>query len=147
MKRIRDERLIVENLKNIRIAYLIQTIGIISILVYDGIRKGVGTVVSNPLWLVLVISSTVLIWKGLKISEDMEEDSERRKQRPYAFTVGAITILSIGLGILTKFTSDNKGTKEGIIMGIVVFICFIIPYSIIYHLRRRRLRKDEEEEP
>jgi hypothetical protein len=36
MKKIKDERLILQGLKNIRIAFLILTFGILAILIYDG---------------------------------------------------------------------------------------------------------------
>ncbi|HLR21456.1 MAG TPA: hypothetical protein VK087_05575 [Tissierellaceae bacterium] len=144
MKKIKDQRLIIENLKNIRIAFIIQSIGIIAILVYDGITKGVKEVIANPLWLVFIISNAVLIWKSLKISADMEEDTSKKKQLPYYIIVIIIGILSVVFGILIKLTSENNSTKEAIIMGIVVFISFLIPYSILYYLRKRRLENRED---
>src|SRR5699024_2344912 len=144
MKKIKDERLIIENLKNIRIAFIVQSIGIIAILVYDGITKGVKEVIANPLWLVFIISNAVLIWGSLKISADMEEDTSKKKQLPYYIIVIIIGILSVVFGILIKLTSENNSTKEAIIMGIVVFISFLIPYSILYYLRKRRLENRED---
>jgi len=144
MKKIKDERLIIENLKNIRIAFIIQSIGIIAILVYDGITKGVKEVIANPLWLVFIISNAVLIWGSLKISADMEEDTSKKKQLPYYIIVIIIGILSVVFGILIKLTSENNSTREAIIMGIVVFISFLIPYSILYYLRKRRLENRED---
>lgn len=40
MNKLRDERLILQNLKNTRIAYIIQTLGILGILGYDAITTG-----------------------------------------------------------------------------------------------------------
>ena len=40
MKKITDERLILLNLKNIRIAFIIQTLGVLGILGYDAVKKG-----------------------------------------------------------------------------------------------------------
>lgn len=40
MKKIKDERLIIQNLKNIRIAFIVQTIGISAILIYEVVTKG-----------------------------------------------------------------------------------------------------------
>jgi len=64
MKKIKDERLQHENLNNIRIVYIIQTIGIFAILVYDLVTKGVNGMTENPLWIVLLVAtvtSTYLI--------------------------------------------------------------------------------------
>lgn len=40
LKKIKDERLILQTLKNIRIAFLFQSIGIIGILGYIGFTEG-----------------------------------------------------------------------------------------------------------
>lgn len=48
MKKITDERLILRNLKNIKITYIVQTIGILSILGYDFFR-GLDRMRENPL--------------------------------------------------------------------------------------------------
>ena len=41
MKKIKDERLILQTLKNIRIAFLFQSLGIIGILGYIGFTEGI----------------------------------------------------------------------------------------------------------
>jgi len=41
MKRIRDERLLLQNLKNIRVAFIVQTLGVVAILVYQAVTEGV----------------------------------------------------------------------------------------------------------
>ncbi|WP_269139891.1 hypothetical protein [Rossellomorea arthrocnemi] len=42
MKKITDERLKLQNLKNIRVLFLFQSAGIIGILAYDFITSGLG---------------------------------------------------------------------------------------------------------
>ncbi len=53
MKKVKDERLLIENLKSIRFAFLFQTIGIVGILVYSGVKDGVTALLNNPLWILL----------------------------------------------------------------------------------------------
>lgn len=48
--KIKDERLQLKNLKNIRIVYIVQTIGMILILGYDFINEGISGMTDNPLW-------------------------------------------------------------------------------------------------
>lgn len=55
MKKIKDERLQIQNLKNIRIIFLIQNLGIIGILAYDYLSKGMEQMRNNPLWLLFTI--------------------------------------------------------------------------------------------
>ncbi len=49
MKVIKDERLIIKNLKNIRIAFIFQTICMIGMLIYEGITNGFMNAFNHPL--------------------------------------------------------------------------------------------------
>ncbi|WP_244535659.1 hypothetical protein [Lentibacillus halodurans] len=57
-----------QNLKNIRIAFMVQSVGIIAILLYDVITKGLSTMTDNPLWFVFMVTVIVLTWLNLRIS-------------------------------------------------------------------------------
>lgn len=78
MKNIEDERFTMNVLKAIRFTFIIQTIGIIVILIYDGVKNGVQAIIDNPLWIVLLISLIVYFSLYLKISKqtDIEYDDE-----------------------------------------------------------------------
>lgn len=54
MKKIKDERLILQTLKNIRIAFLFQSLGIIGILGYIGFTEGIDQITKSPLWLLFI---------------------------------------------------------------------------------------------
>lgn len=49
VKKIKDERLILKTLKNIRIAFLFQSLGIIGILGYIGFTEGMDQTTKSPL--------------------------------------------------------------------------------------------------
>ena len=77
MKKITDERLLLKNLKNIRIAYIIQTVGILGILGYDLVTKGVDGMRENPIWLVFIITSVISAYLSIsrqKISHLKERE-------------------------------------------------------------------------
>lgn len=76
-KKIHDERLIIRNLKNVRITFLVQTIGIVAVLIYYAVLDGVTAVVQDPLWLVLLVSLIVFFALHLKISKDLQDHSKR----------------------------------------------------------------------
>ena len=59
MKKIKDERLKLQNLQNLRIVFMVQTLGILAILGYEFIRFGFDKVISDPLWLVFLITGIV----------------------------------------------------------------------------------------
>ncbi|MBV6704471.1 hypothetical protein KV565_04545 [Bacillus thuringiensis] len=49
MKQIKDERLILQTLKNIRIVFLFQYIGIVGILGYIGFTEGIDQITKSSL--------------------------------------------------------------------------------------------------
>lgn len=54
MKKIKDERLILQTLKNIRIVFLFQYIGVVGILGYIGLTEGMDQITKSPLWLLFI---------------------------------------------------------------------------------------------
>lgn len=144
MKKIQDERLVMQNLKNIRIAFLFQTICIMGILIYEGIIKGLSYVTDNPLWLVLISTSVILGYLNLRISLDMYESTNARKPGPYY----KIIIMSVAIGLffwLIYFLSPEGTLKQAIIFGVVMFVCFLIPFSVGYFMLKKRYQDKEEE--
>lgn len=139
MKKIKDERLILKNLKNIRIAFIVQTIGIVIILIYEGVTEGISKIIDNPLWLVFMLTMTVFLWLNLKISVDVYDDAkEQKKPGPYYRIVILSALVGTVLALLAKFGPDGSNTSEALIVGIVVFVCFLIPFSFVYYLRKKR---------
>ncbi|SEO13147.1 hypothetical protein SAMN04488134_10454 [Amphibacillus marinus] len=61
MKKIKDERLRGQTLKSIRLAFLVQTTGIIIVMGYQAITDSINAMLSNPVWIVLQISMIVLL--------------------------------------------------------------------------------------
>ncbi|WP_179128575.1 hypothetical protein [Marinilactibacillus piezotolerans] len=50
MKKITDERLILKNLKQIKVLFIIQLLGILGILSYDLITRGFSEMTDRPLF-------------------------------------------------------------------------------------------------
>lgn len=144
MKKIQDERLVMQNLKNIRIAFAFQTICIIGILIYQGIINGLSYVTDNPLWLVLISTSVILGYLNLRISLDMYESTNARKPGPYY----KIIIMSVTIGLFSwfiYFLSPEGTLKQAIIFGIVMFVSFLIPFSVGHFILKKRYQDKEEE--
>ena len=76
MKVIKDERLIIKNLKNIRIAFIFQTICMIGMLIYEGITNGFMNAFNHPLWLVLLSTTVLLGYLNITISVDSYENDK-----------------------------------------------------------------------
>ncbi|MDH5159520.1 hypothetical protein [Heyndrickxia oleronia] len=140
MKKITDERLILQNLKNIRIAYFIQTIGILGILGYDLVTKGVEGMRENPLWLVFLITTVISAYLSMNISAD-HENNKISPQKSLRFSLVVLILISIAVGFFVSLTNGFT-IINGVIMGVILFICGLIPIVYIYNLRIKR--QDDE---
>lgn len=140
MNKITDERLQLKNLKHIRIAHLIQTLGIMAILIYEGVTKGLEAVQGTPLWWVFRLTITVLLYSAVSMS--IEHDTKTRS--PKKFFVGWLLftlILSVGAGFVGI---TQAGLAKGLLAGIISFIIAIIPGFYIRYLLKRKLVNESE---
>ncbi|WP_281202238.1 hypothetical protein [Cytobacillus kochii] len=142
MKKITDERLVLQNLKNIRIAFIIQTIGILGILGYDLVTSGLDEMRKNPLWTVFIITAVVSAYLSMSISADHEDN----KMNPLKNLIISLVILILITTIVVFSVSLTQGFSliNGVIVGVILFICGLIPIIYIYYLRKKRQDKDSE---
>ena len=139
MKKIRDERLLVQNLKNIRIVFVVQTIGIVSILVCQAIKEGIAKVVTGPVWLVLIMTLTVFSALNLKVVYDVFDTvSKRKKPRPFYPVLLIAALIGGVFALLAKVGPDKSSDAEALIVGSVFFVCFLVPGIIVHYWEKRR---------
>jgi hypothetical protein len=145
LKLIKDERLIMQNLRNIRIAFVFQTLSILGILIYDGISKGITQVTDNPLWLVFVGTSVILGFLNLRISVDAYATHNEKKQGPYYKTVFISFIIGVIFSVITLLTPEGT-VRDAVIIGGVMFGCFLFSFTVGYYLRKKRYDENDDEE-
>lgn len=143
MKKITDERLILKNLKNVRIAFIVQTIGILAILGYDLINGGIDQVTANPVWLVMMISIVVYLYLSMSISVAHEKETKNPRRSLIVSTIVLLAIVIL-VAYLTSITSGYSW-GDGIAIGGIILVCGIIPIVYIYHLRSKQKRDNENE--
>ncbi|WP_453993609.1 hypothetical protein [Bacillus nitroreducens] len=143
MKKIKDERLILKNLQNIRIAYIVQTMGILGILGYDLITKGMEGMRQNPLWMVFMVTVIVSVYLSMNISIDHESD-EKSPKKGTILSLIILTAISFIIGIAVNFT-EGFGMTDGFILGGIIFICGLVPILYIHHLRTKRQEENLDE--
>lgn len=136
MKKIKDERLQLQNLQNIRIIFIVQNLGIIGILAYDYFSKGMEEMRNNPLWLLLILSMIVLAYLSMSISADYESQPANPK-RSLVISLVASGLICTLIGFFVAKSESNR-ILEGVIMGGSLFICILIPVLYIYTLRIKR---------
>ncbi|KLA24648.1 hypothetical protein B4077_4644 [Bacillus cereus] len=144
MKKIKDERLILKTLKNIRIAFLFQSLGIIGILGYIGFTEGMDQITKSPLWLLFILTSIVLSYLQLSVSIDVEEGEKDIKLTPYYKIILRSLIVGTIIAIIYIIFSPERPLSEAILTGSIFFICFLISYSISYFIKKRRLQDNDE---
>ncbi len=145
MKKIKDERLILQTLKNIRIAFLFQSLGIIGILGYIGFTKGLDQITKSPLWLLFILTSIVLSYLQLSVSIDVEESEKDIQLTPYYKLVFRSLIVGIIMAaIIYIIFSPERPLFEAILTGSILFICFLVSYSVSYFIKKRRLQDNDE---
>ncbi|MGD6967368.1 hypothetical protein ACQCVP_13135 [Rossellomorea vietnamensis] len=143
MKKITDERLILQNLKNIRIAYIIHTIGILGILGYDLVTKGLDGMRENPLWLVFILTTVISAYLSMSISTD-NENNKTNPVKSLSISLVILVLISTVIGFLVSLT-DGFTIINGLIIGGILFICGLIPIIYIYYLRKKRQDENNED--
>ncbi|UHJ51556.1 branched-chain amino acid ABC transporter substrate-binding protein [Bacillus paranthracis] len=144
MKKIKDERLILQTLKNIRIAFLFQSLGIIGILGYIEFTEGLDQITKSPLWLLFILTSIVLSYLQLSVSIDVEESKKDIQLTPYYKLVFCSLIVGIIMAIIYIIFSPERPLFEAILTGSILFICFLVSYSVSYFIKKRRLQDNDE---
>lgn len=137
MKKIKEERIKIQNLKNIRIAYIVQTIGILIVLANDLMKKGLAGMTKNPVWYVFLVTAIVSAFLSMSVSVHAESKPINPKQRLF-ITLFIILFISIAISLFVALT-NGFNIVDGIIIGGIIFVCAFIPTTYIYYLRSKRL--------
>ncbi|MFA9559706.1 hypothetical protein ACERII_20560 [Evansella sp. AB-rgal1] len=144
IKKIQDERLKLENLKNIRTVFAIQTILLVSLWVYEAFIQGKGAT-GTPLTYVVLIPSIISALLNMRVS--VENEDKPKSARSLFNSLTNIIILSIVVGIgstLLLYVILGEGSlMDSLIMGGVFSLCIYGAFSYGYYVKKRH---DEEEE-
>lgn len=71
--KLTDERLQAKNLRNVRIAFVVQTLGVVAVLAYDLTQDGARHMFSEPLYLVLLVSLTIYVALTIPVAHENGE--------------------------------------------------------------------------
>ena len=142
MKKITDERLIIRNLKHVRIAFIVQTLGILGILGYELFQGGVDGMRANPVWLVFMITSIVYAYLSMSTSVEHEKQIKNPK-KSLVISLTITTVIALMIAFLISIT-PGYGWGTGMLIGIVLVVCGAIPIVYIYRLRQKQLAEFED---
>lgn len=136
MKKIKDERLILQNLQNIRVVFMVQTLGILAILAYEFIKFGFDKVISDPLWLVFLITGIVNQYLNLTISVDHENSTKNPRNR-FVVSLIILGVIAVVIGYFV-YNTNSYDLVGALISSGIIFISGLIPSIYVYRLRVKR---------
>lgn len=130
-----DERLAQKNLQKIRVAYAVQTIGIIGILGYYFVAGGMDRMQENPLWIIFIVSTTILAILSMNISVDHENNKDSAK-KGLVVSLSILALISIIIGIFTSF-SEGFTAFDGVLTGAIFSVFGLVPFLFLFYLQKR----------
>lgn len=129
-----DERLALKNLQKTRVAFAVQLLGIIGILGYDLVTKGIDGMKENPLWIVFTLSTLILVFLSMNISVDYENDKISAGK---GLAISTIVLILISIGVVfTIYFNESFTFVDGLLAGGILFICGFITFLFLYGLRK-----------
>ncbi|HDX9612574.1 TPA: hypothetical protein ROY01_003666 [Bacillus toyonensis] len=130
MKIVKDERLMIEGLKHIRLVFILQNIVILSIVFYRYVLQGAGYESVSDLLMVFMGGIIVINFLNLKNSVEVYEHTGG-VSRSYFMK---LLFIPLGIGILAIciIVTPNISIKEISITGLIMFACFLVPILFIY---------------
>ncbi|WP_442601394.1 branched-chain amino acid ABC transporter substrate-binding protein [Paenibacillus sp. KN14-4R] len=137
MKKMKDERLILQTLKNIRIAYIVLMLGVLFILVKQFTVDGIN-VFATPLFFVMVVSNSVLAVMNMGVSIDYASTGKKSYLDSYRNIIWICAAVGVAFMALYWFLSPERVIWEALLSGVVFFVCFLIPFSIGYRMKKKR---------
>lgn len=124
MKKIKDERLIMRNLKNIRIAFIVENVAIIFTMIYQVLSGQAFYEVfsrDNLLFIVLMIGCFTLTFLSMNISIQIEGKEKRSKKAIYFFSSAVFGVVTLINYLLPGGTNLPVAILSRIIMGGITF--------------------------
>lgn len=88
MKKVVDERLKLQLIKNFKIAFLVENAVIVLLLIYQSFKnidKAIST--SNPLWTAFIVSTMTLSFLSVNVSASIEDKPKRSSLRLLSYFV------------------------------------------------------------
>lgn len=135
-KKITDERLKDKNLKNIRIIYVVQTIGIFLILLKDFIAGE--DVFGTPLFFVFILSNGVVApLLQMRISVEHEDGEKKKAFDSLGKVIGISVLIGASILLIYKVLTPDRSWLEASIAGTIVGVIYIVIGSYMVWLRKK----------
>lgn len=143
VKIVKDERLMIEGLKHIRLAFILQNVVILGIVFYRYVLQGAGYESVSDLLMVFMGGIIVINCLNLKHSVEVYEHTGG-VSRSYFMKLLLIPVgIVIGLLAICIIVTPGISIKEIGITGLIMFVCFLIPSLFIY-IYMKKIKSEKE---
>lgn len=160
IQKINDERLIIKNMKNLRIIYALQTLAIIALLGYNFVTNGMDGIIKDPLWIVFLASTILLAFLSRTTDERLALKNLQKIRISYAvqtmgilgivgydfiiagmdgmkenplwiiFIVSTIILAFLSMNISVDHESNKKSAKKGLAISLSVVALISVTIGI-----------------
>ncbi|WP_346025525.1 hypothetical protein [Alkalibacterium indicireducens] len=107
-----------------------------AILAYEVATVGFDQARENPLWFPMVATGAVYAYLQSSISIDQESKKVNSKTS-LMIALSIVGVIALVLGLASAMT-DGGTPVTGLILGLVFFVCGLVPSVYIYNLRKER---------
>ncbi|MDR4986251.1 hypothetical protein CN491_21900 [Bacillus cereus] len=132
MKIVKDERLMIEGLKHIRLAFVLQNIVILGIVFYRYVLQGAGYESVSDLLMVFMGGIVVINFLNLKNSVEVYEHTGGVSRRYFMKLLFIPVGVVIGILAICIIVTPAISIKEISITALIMVACFLVPSLFIY---------------
>ncbi|MBU9714238.1 hypothetical protein [Evansella tamaricis] len=145
-KKIEDERLKLENLKNTRIIFIFQTILLFGLWIYDAGIQGKG-VSGTPITIILLLTSVFSLLLNMRVSVENENKPKNENSflHSYPKIVAMCVVISLVIASFILLITPDYPLRDSMIIGAVVFICFLSVFSFTYFVKKKQHQEEDME--
>lgn len=142
MKIVKDERLMIEGLKHIRLVFILQNIIILGIVFYRYVLQGAGYESVSDLLMVFMGGIIVINFLNLKNSVEVYEHTGG-VSRNYFMKLLLIPVgIVIGILAICIIVTPDISIREISMTGRIMFTCFLVPSLFIYIYMKKIKNED-----
>ncbi|MED3033775.1 hypothetical protein CBR56_15915 [Bacillus thuringiensis] len=132
MRIMKDERLMIEGLKHIRLVFILQNIFILGIVFYRYVLQDAGYESVSDLLMVFMGGIIVINFLNLKNSVEVYEHTGGVPRSYFMKLLLVPVSIVIGILAICIFVTPDISIKEISMTGLIMFACFLVPSLFIY---------------
>ncbi|MHC2835198.1 hypothetical protein [Bacillus sp. F9_6S_D1_P_5] len=142
MRIVKDERLMIEGLKHIRLVFILQNIVILGIVFYRYVLQDAGYESVSDLLMVFMCGIIVINFLNLKNSVEVYEHTGGVSHSYFMKLLLIPVGIVIGILAICIVVTPDISIKEISITGLIMFACFLVPGLFIYIYMKRIKSED-----